>query len=206
MQRSPAFVRNREAILEAMKSSGLVKCERILELGSGPGEHAPYFAAQLGDESPEFQPTDLVEDSCVSSDEHAKNRGLLGTKILPAKVLDLADAEWDIPTEAYDGCLAINVLHIAPHSALEHFFQGASAALKPGGILGIYDTWTFEKKFVGPNNYHFDMALRSQGFSGVPAIEACDDAAKKANLIRSETMYLPANNQFVIYTKSSSSS
>mmetsp|Transcript_18489 Transcript_18489/g.59626 ORF Transcript_18489/g.59626 Transcript_18489/m.59626 type:complete len:203 (-) Transcript_18489:80-688(-) len=201
MQRSPAFVRNRDAILEAMKESGLAKCERILEIGSGPGEHCPYFATHL-EESPVFQPTDLHEAACVSSDEHARSRGCFGTKVLKAKVLDVADDEWPLFSDhPFDGGLAINVLHIAPHEFLESFFRGVSAALKTGGLLGIYDTWTFAGKFVGPNNEHFDRVLTSLGFSGIPSIEACDAAAEKANMTRKDLLYLPANNQFAVYAK-----
>ena len=65
----------------------------------------------------------------------------------------------------------------------------------------MYDTWTFDGEFVGPNNERFDASLRSQGYGGVAAIEACDSAALKAGLERINVAYLPANNQFVTYRK-----
>ena len=65
----------------------------------------------------------------------------------------------------------------------------------------MYDTWTFDGQFVGPNNQRFDQSLRSQGYGGVAAIEACDSAALKAGLERINVAYLPANNQFVTYRK-----
>mmetsp|Transcript_17401 Transcript_17401/g.53005 ORF Transcript_17401/g.53005 Transcript_17401/m.53005 type:complete len:215 (+) Transcript_17401:1321-1965(+) len=201
MERSPAFERNKDPILDALRKTRLAECERILELASGPGEHAPFFAQQLGEASPVFQPTDSNTELLASSDAHAEAAGLLGSKVLRAKFLEVSEADWDVDDAAFDGCLAINLLHIAPHAFLEPFFRGVSKALKDGGSLGIYDTWTFDGQFVGPNNKGFDFMLRAQGFSGVPAIEACDAAAAKANMRRCDVLHLPANNQFAVYVK-----
>ena len=199
MQRSPAFFRNRDIILEALKTSGLAKCERILEIGSGPGEHAPYFASQLGAQSPIFQPTDMHSEDLASSDAHAKAAGVFESKVLAARPLDIFYENWGF--SAFDGCLCINVLHIAPHAAIPHFFRGVSNALEPGGLCGIYDTWKIDGNFVGPNNQGFHFGLRAQGFSGIPTIEECDHAAQQHNMHRTHLLYLPANNQFAVYRK-----
>ncbi|KAJ8599272.1 hypothetical protein CTAYLR_006787 [Chrysophaeum taylorii] len=203
MQSSPAFSRNREPILGALKETGISSCKLVLELGCGPGEHAPYFVVKLGDASPTWQPTDVRPDACSSSDAHARRLGCLGTKIREAKLVDIAADEWAVDPGAFDAALAINVLHIAPHSAIRSFFRGVSGALVPGGLCGIYDTWTFDGKFVGPSNSRFDATLRAQGYSGIPTIEECDNAAGECNLHRRDVLYLPSNNQFVVYVKAS---
>lgn len=161
------------------------------------GEHAPYFVRELGDSSPTWQPTDVSPEACASCDARAKSE-----KVLSAKVLDVCSTEsWPLDDGIYGACLMINVLHIAPHSCARTMFRGVAKALRPGGVFGIYDTWTFEGKFVGPNNAQFDKSLRARGCSGIMSIEECHRHASEHGLVHSETLYLPANNQFVVYVK-----
>lgn len=115
--------------------------------------------------------------------------------------MDVSEASWPVPRASYDGCFAINVMHIMPRSAVPAFFGGAGAALKKGGVLAIYDTWTFEGNYVGPTNHRFDASLQSQGYGGVPSIEECDSAAQASGLVRRDVKYLPANNQVAVYVR-----
>jgi len=201
MQSSPAFSRNIGPITEAMEAAGFDRCEFLLELGCGPGEHVVALAQKW----PElfFQPTDCDQRSVVSTDARARAAGLRSTRICPARLVDVTLEKWpnvegDPP---YDGVYAINVVHIMPRTAIEAFFAGCGRNLRPGGVLGLYDTWTFNKEYVGPNNERFDASLRSQGYGGVASIEACDEAALRAGLERENVAYLAANNQFVTYRK-----
>jgi len=165
---------------------------------------------------PTWQPSDASREALASADAHAEAAGYLATngdasvaassylrgKIRPAKRVDIGADEWDVGDSAYGACLAVNLLHIAPHAYLGSLFRGVGRALKPGGLFGIYDTWTFDGAYVGPSNEGFDAGLRARGYSGIPAIEACDAAAQAAGLTRrEEILYLPANNQFVVYEK-----
>ena len=200
MQRSPAFPRNKDPIAAAMEAAGFPDCGTILELGCGPGEHAPDFARRWP--TPTFQPTDADASALRSSDAHAAAADLLGSRIREAALVDVSQRPWpNVEAGAYDGCFSINVVHIMPRSAVGAFFAGAAAALRKGGVLGIYDTWTFAGAYVGPNNERFDESLRAQGYGGVASIEECDAAAAAAGLERRDVAYLPANNQFVTYAR-----
>ena len=201
MQSSPAFSRNINPIADAMASQGFDRCEFLLELGCGPGEHVVEFAKRW--EEPFFQPTDCSRAAITSTDLRAKEAGLRATRICPARIVDVAQEKWpqvegDPP---YDGIYSINVIHIMPSTAIPSFFAGCGRNLRPGGLLGLYDTWTFAGEFIGPNNARFDASLRSQGYGGVASIEECDEAASQAGLERIDVSYLPANNQFVTYRK-----
>ena len=201
MQSSPAFSRNINPIADAMASQGFDRCEFLLELGCGPGEHVVEFAKRW--EEPFFQPTDCSRAAITSTDLRAREAGLRATRICPARIVDVAEDEWpqvegDPP---YDGIYSINVIHIMAKRAIPSFFAGCGRNLRPGGLLGLYDTWTFDGEFIGPNNARFDASLRSQGYGGVAAIEECDQAASRAGLERIDVTYLPANNQFVTYRK-----
>lgn len=198
MQRSPAFPRNRGPIAEAMDAAGFDTCARILELGCGPGEHAVDFAARWP--SAVIQPTDCDPSSLASVDAYAANAGC--DRVLRAARVDVSERLWPaVEDRAYDGCYSINVIHIMPKSAIAPFFAGAGRALKPGGLLGLYDGWTFGGEYIGPTADRFDASLRSQGYGGLASIEECDAAAAAAGLDRTDVRYLPANNQFVVYTK-----
>jgi cyclopropane fatty-acyl-phospholipid synthase-like methyltransferase len=147
MQRSPAFPRNKDPIAAAMEAAGFPDCGTVLELGCGPGEHAPDFARRWP--TPTFQPTDADASALRSSDAHAAAAGLLGSRIRAAALVDVSRRPWpNVEAGAYDGCFSINVVHIMPRSAVGTFFAGAAAALRTGGVLGIYDTWTFAGAYV----------------------------------------------------------
>ena len=70
MQSSPAFSRNIDPIADAMAAQGFDRCEFLLELGCGPGEHVVEFAKRW--EEPFFQPTDCSRAAITSTDLRAK--------------------------------------------------------------------------------------------------------------------------------------
>uniref|UniRef100_A0A7S3NFB7 Methyltransferase domain-containing protein n=1 Tax=Aureoumbra lagunensis TaxID=44058 RepID=A0A7S3NFB7_9STRA len=201
MQNSPAFMRNRDPIVDALRQCGVNECDHVLELGCGPGEHIVYIANKLQSVRL-FQPTDVSLEALESTNCRIKE-ARLEDRILPAQQIDIGKPDWYIDSNTFDAAFAINVLHIAPHGFLPNLFREAARCLKANGLLCFYDTWIFDGRFVGPNNERFDQSLRSQGYSGIPNIEQCDAAAEAAGFRRADVLHLPANNQFVTYAKQS---
>eukprot|EP01006_Ploeotia_vitrea_P013082 TRINITY_DN34369_c0_g1_i1.p1 TRINITY_DN34369_c0_g1~~TRINITY_DN34369_c0_g1_i1.p1 ORF type:complete len:228 (-),score=22.03 TRINITY_DN34369_c0_g1_i1:246-908(-) len=213
---SPAFERNKEPIWKAMQNTTLLgtdKGERIhlLELGSGPGQHVAWFA-QRSPKGVIWQPSDVGELEVKSCDAYAQEEGLLlsgtGTNtekrnILPALQIDVSSPADSWPTEPnhYQGCTALNVFHIVSAEAVEKLFVGASRSLCSGGLLVVYDTWTYDGEYVGPNNQKFSEALQAKGYGGVRSIEECDKWAAANGMERVSVQYLPANNQLVCWRK-----
>ena len=84
----------------------------------------------------------------------------------------------------------------------ENFFRGAAAALRPGGLLGIYDAFKIDGKYYGQSQ-SFDRLLKDKGYSGIPAIDDCDTQAKAANFTRiGPLIFLENRNRhFLVYRK-----
>src|SRR5918995_7372231 len=102
---SPSFLRNRDSIL-AVLTRVLPDRGTVLEIASGSGEHAVYFAAALP--SLTWQPTDQDPVALRSIAAHRAAARL--PNVRPALQLDASAAYW--PVEHADVIVAINMLHI----------------------------------------------------------------------------------------------
>ncbi len=125
---SPSFLRNRDPIL-AVLARVLPESGTMLEIASGSGEHAVYFAAALP--SLIWQPTDLDPVALRSIAAHRAAARL--PNVRPPLQLDASAASW--PVEYADTIVAINMLHISPWRAAEGLMAGAGRVLRPGCVL-----------------------------------------------------------------------
>jgi len=131
-QRSaPAALRNREPIAEVLAewlpASGLV-----LEVASGTGEHAVYFAERFPEL--DWQPTDLHREALSSIGAWRKAAGL--PNVREPLLLDAAADVW--PIERADAVLSINMVHISPWNSALGLIAGAARVLPPGAPLILY--------------------------------------------------------------------
>src|SRR5262245_18177471 len=128
---SPAVARNRDPILVVLRRV-LPKHGLVLEIASGSGEHAVYFAAALPNLS--WQPTDPAPDARDSIAAYRAAAQL--PNLLPPLALDATSSTW--PVAQADAILAINMIHIAPWAAAEGLMAGAERLLPGGGVLFLY--------------------------------------------------------------------
>ncbi|HYG70623.1 MAG TPA: DUF938 domain-containing protein, partial [Anaeromyxobacteraceae bacterium] len=121
-----AALRNADAILavlfEVLPPSG-----RVLELGSGTGEHAIRFAAAFP--ALAWQPSDPDPEARASIAAWAEEARLPNLRAPLA--LDLRLPRWR--AERADALLCLNVLHAAPPECTEALARGAPAVLPRGG-------------------------------------------------------------------------
>ena len=188
---APATERNREAILAVLRRhlpvSGLV-----LEVASGTGEHAAFFAAALPMLT--FQPTDPNPERRQSID--AWTAGIPGVR--PALALDASDPDW--PVDRADAVLCINMIHIAPWPATPGLFAGAARVLPSGGKLILYGPFRRLGVPLEPSNAEFDAKLREQDPSwGLRALEEVAAAAATHGFGPPVTEVMPANNLSVVF-------
>jgi len=127
---SQAAARNREAILAAL-ARRLPRPATVLEIGSGTGEHAIFFAARLPWIT--WRPSDPDPASLASIDAWAEEAGL--SNVLPPLRLDLLARAWR--GQRCDALVAVNVLHVAPPGAAEALLEGAGEVLPRGGRLFV---------------------------------------------------------------------
>jgi SAM-dependent methyltransferase len=189
---APAALRNREPIAEVL-ADWLPERGRVLEVASGTGEHAAFFAERFP--NLEWQPSDLHPDALASI------RAWLAEARLPNLrepiVIDAAAPDW--PTDRADALLNINMVHISPWTSALGLIAGAARLLAPGGPLVLYGPWLKADIPAAPSNLEFDADLRARDPEwGLRRVEDFAKAAASAGLELAETRTMPANNLMLL--------
>ncbi len=191
LPRAPACARNREPILAVLKAY-LRPGEHVLEIGSGTGEHAVYFAEQLPELT--WQPTERPEH--LPGVEAWVEWARLGNLARPL-MLDVT-ARW--PVERVDAVFSANTAHIMSWEAVEAMFLGVGAALKPGGYFLLYGPFNYGGRYTSESNRHFDETLRRRDPAmGLRDVADLERLAQRAGLERVNDHAMPANNRVLVW-------
>ncbi|MGA2892486.1 MAG: DUF938 domain-containing protein [Xanthobacteraceae bacterium] len=191
----PHVARNRDPIL-AVLSRVLPARGLVLEVASGSGEHAAYFAQALPSLS--WQPTDPDAEALASIAAHRAAGG--APNLLPPLRLDVTSDRW--PLERADAVLCSNMIHISPWAACEGLIAGAARILPLGGILYLYGPYKIDGRQTAPSNEAFDLDLRARNpLWGIRDLADVEDLAKRHGLTLAETVPMPANNLSVIFRR-----
>ncbi len=194
---SPAAARNRGPILAVLKprlpNSGIV-----LEIASGPGEHAVYIASALP--QLQWQPTDPDPDALASIAAWRDHAAL--PNLLPPLRLDASDPNaW--PVHRVAAVVNINMTHISPWAATQGLLAGAGRLLPPGGILFLYGPYIERDVETAPTNLAFDRILRDRNPAwGIRRLDDMTALATEHGMILSERITMPANNLALFFRKS----
>jgi hypothetical protein len=194
-QHAPATARNREPLL-AVLARVLPRAGRVLEIASGTGEHARFFAHALP--SVDWQPSDVDPLALASIAAH-RDEARLPNLLAPVE-LDVTSLRW--PVERAEAVVCINMLHIAPWSACQGLMTGAARVLPVDAPLVLYGPYRFDGVFTAPSNETFDAALRDRNPSwGVRDLSLVTRRAEEAGFERTELVAMPANNHTVVFVK-----
>jgi SAM-dependent methyltransferase len=194
-QYRPHVVRNRDPILDMLRrvlpAHGL-----ILEIASGSGEHAAYFAKGLP--ALVWQPSDPDAQALTSIASHRAAAG--AANLLAPLRLDVTSARW--PVERADAMVCCNMIHISPWSVSEGLMAGAQRTLPPGGVLYLYGPYKIGGRHTAPSNEEFDLSLRARNPEwGIRDLADVTALAGRHGLVLAETVQMPANNQSVIFRR-----
>ncbi|WOX04047.1 DUF938 domain-containing protein [Microbulbifer pacificus] len=188
---APSTGRNREPIFEQLRRL-LAHSRRVLEVGSGTGQHAVYFAPRL--------PHLLWQTSERVQNLHEVQAWLASSpadNLPPPLPLDVT-GEW--PQLRVDTLFTANTLHIMPASAVESFFARLPQVLEPGGQLIVYGPMKIAGNYIGSGNADFDVWLKEQdSLRGIRDLEWLDQLAEAQGLRRTENNFLPAHNQLLVW-------
>jgi SAM-dependent methyltransferase len=190
---APVTQRNREPILEVLRRL-LPSAGTVLEVASGTGEHAAFFARALP--ALRWQPSDV--------DPQARASVATWCAAVPNTAeplaLDATSDRW--PIAHADAVVCINMVHIAPWAACEGLMRGAAAVLAPGGVLYLYGPYRLDGRHTAPSNAAFDDGLRAENPAwGVRDLEAVVDSAAARGLTFVERVAMPANNLSVVFRR-----
>ncbi|HTH94950.1 MAG TPA: DUF938 domain-containing protein [Rhodocyclaceae bacterium] len=188
---SPSCERNRDFILPVLREH-FADCRRVIEIGSGTGQHAIHFAAAL--------PYLIWQTS--ECEEHLPGMRLwLDEAALPnvpvPLLLNVNDA-W--PQQKFDAAFTANTLHIMAWPEVERFFAQLSQVLERDSRLVIYGPFNYGGYFTSESNAAFDVWLKRDGaHRGIRDIEAVNALAEQAGFQLLEDVEMPANNRCLIF-------
>lgn len=192
---APATHRNRDAILGVLRR-WLDAPTRVLEIASGTGQHAVYFAAELP--HVQWQPSDADPVGIASVSAWVAESGL--ANVSPPILLDASLAEW--PEITFDAVFNANMIHIAPWSVAEGLFAGVAEGLSEGGMLFLYGPFRIGGEHTAPSNAAFDEDLRRRDPSwGVRDLERVEELGQASGLELVERKEMPANNWMLIFKR-----
>jgi len=171
---SPAADRNKEFINEVLNKH-LTSKARVLEVASGTGQHAAYFAAT--NEKMEFQPSEFRGFASHRFQEHDADDALRSIdaycedlrNVKPAVALDVAAPVWPVETtlRRYDAVLAIDLFHVSSPETRRGLFAGADRVLKKSrGLVVLYGYFSVDGDLLSPGNALLDQDLRRSGHAG----------------------------------------
>jgi cyclopropane fatty-acyl-phospholipid synthase-like methyltransferase len=191
---SEACERNKDPILEVLRGAFAAKLQ-VLEIGSGTGQHAVHFAAQLPHLT--WHPTEQLS---YLPDLAARVK-LLGThNVRPPTVLDVRQPVW--PLRAVDAIFTANTLHIMSWPAVMAMFKGLDAVLQPGGVLCIYGPFRYDGRYTSKSNEEFDRMLQERDpQSGLRDIEDVTALGAQQGLRLTIDHNMPANNRLLEFAK-----
>jgi len=188
---SDACERNRAPILSILERV-FADRRRVLEIGSGTGQHAAYLAPRLPHLA--WQPSDRA-DNLPSIRLWASEAGAPNLAV-PIE-LDV-DAAW--PSVDADALFTANTCHIMSWPQVEKLFAGAGRILPAGGVLAIYGPFTYGDRPTAESNARFDAMLRGRDpLSGLRSLEAIRTLAEKHGLALAEDNAMPANNRLLVF-------
>lgn len=193
-QYAPACDRNRGPIADVLRRV-LPARGRVLEIGSGTGQHAAWFARDFP--SLAWQPSDLAVNHPSIAAWAAESRA---PNLSPALKLDLLADDW--PRVEADAVVCINVLHIVSWRGVVNLFSKAPSILGAGGVLYVYGACRYRDRPLEPSNAWFDRWLRERDpESGIRYFEDVDELARDSGLVLVEDAPMPSNNRSIWWRK-----
>lgn len=184
---------NQEPILEVLKDA-FAASRKVLEIGSGTGQHAVYFARHLP--ALQWQTSDLPENH-PGIRLWIEEAGL--SNVLAPLTIDARNSDW--PVAKIDAVFSANAVHIMSWAAVESLFRGIGKVL-PAGRLALYGPFNYGGKFTSESNARFDLWLKGRDpLSGVRDFEAVHALAEGEGFRLVRDWAMPANNRTLVWER-----
>lgn len=191
---STACDQNRDPILSVLREL-LSDRKTVLEVGTGTGQHAVYFAEKLphltwqcSDQAQYHQGIQLwLDESRLPN-------------LLPPLALNVSEGNW--PTTQYDALYCANVMHIMSWKNVEDLFRHTAACLNDDGLMICYGPFNFNGQYTSASNAQFDQSLRMRDpLSGIRHFEELQVLAEENGLSFVSDIEMPANNRILLWQK-----
>jgi cyclopropane fatty-acyl-phospholipid synthase-like methyltransferase len=185
---------NKQPILAVLRQY-FTDLNSVLEIGSGTGQHAVFFAEQFS------------HLTWVTSDQTEYHDGIKmwleeysQGNIQGPFLLDVNQKDW--PVENTDAVFSANTVHIMGWPSVENMFTGIGRVLNKGGYFCLYGPFNYNGQFSSESNANFDAWLKQRDpVSGVRDFEALQELAEKVGLVFVHDHEMPANNRVLVWQK-----
>jgi hypothetical protein len=191
---SAACERNREPILAVLRAQ-FADRRRVLEIGSGTGQHAVHFAQAL----PQlvWQTTDRAEN--LPGVQSWLDEAVLPNTPAPL-ILDVAASDWSIST--FDAVFSANTLHIMAWPEVEALFAALPGVTTADAKLAVYGPFNYGGKYTSASNAEFDASLKARDAQmGIRDFAAVDALARVVGFMLLDDVAMPANNRMLIWQR-----
>ena len=166
----------------------------MLEIGSGTGQHAVYFAAAL----PHLRWHATERRENLPGIELWRKEAKLANLPEPLE-LDVNGA-W--PRGHFDAVFSANTLHIMSWDEVRKLFAGLDGVLTEDAVLAVYGPFNYQGRFTSASNADFDGWLKERSPSmGIRDFEAVDELARAIGFELIEDCAMPANNRTLVWRR-----
>jgi len=191
---SESCVQNQHAILEVLLKE-FAAAQHVLEIGSGTGQHAVFFARAL---------PHLVWQTSDVDKHHSGIHAWIADEgpdnVRTPLSLNVERDDW--PDMTFDAVFSANTVHIMSWPEVINMFSGIDPILTNGGRFCLYGPFNVDGQFTSESNARFEQWLKSQNpESGIRDQGELDKLAEKAGLSRIATHAMPANNNILVWEK-----
>lgn len=164
----------------------------VLEIGSGTGQHAVYFASQFP--YIRWQTSDLTENhgaiQAWIDDSHLDN-------VLSPIALD-STGLW--PDRQYDILYTANTVHIMSAFEVEKLFINMPACMYDSSLFLLYGPFNYQGQYTAESNARFDQWLkRRDPHSGIKNFEWLAELGQQTGLNCIHDFDMPANNRMLVW-------
>ena len=199
---SPSCERNRDPILSVLHTQFSDR-RRVLEIGSGTGQHAVYFAAALPWLA--WQASDCEEN--LPGIQRWLDEAALPNTPAPL-VFDVAAQQ--APTSPagaprseaprFDAVFSANTLHIMSWPEVEKFFAALPALTTADAKLAIYGPFNYDGQYTSASNAAFDQSLKQRApHMGIRDFADVDRLARSVGFGLRDDLEMPANNRCLVW-------
>ena len=176
----------------------LLDCSQILEIGSGTGQHAIYFAQNMPHLS--WRCSDC--SPCIEGIKQWVEESDVPNVVTPI-TLDVSSSPWPEYPNPIDAVFTANTFHIMNDQDVVNFLEGVGNLLKDGAHLVIYGPFNYNGEFTSASNESFEQWLKSRdSLSGIKHYEEIESLANQNGFKLCRDYEMPANNRILHFNKS----
>ena len=202
---SESCERNRVPILQVLQQH-LERARTVLEIGSGTGQHAVYFAAAMpwlrwqASDHRDYLPGIrqwLDEAALPNTPAPLELQAVIGEGLQPRPLLPVHDG-----VAGFDAVFSANTLHIMGWDAVRALFAGLPPLMAPEALFIAYGPFNYNSAYTSDSNRNFDGWLKARDpRSGIRDVEAVRALAESIGLRPVADHAMPANNRMLVWRR-----